>query len=118
MENNNLWPIENNIKIVWILHFAGNIISWWLLWTLLIIWYLLISSNLDEKTKKVCYQVINFNISFWLYFGIAFVLMFVLIWFILIPIVFITWVILLIIWFIKHLAWDDYEYPLSIQILK
>ena len=118
MENNNLWPIENNIKIVWILHFAWNIISGGVLGTLFVIWYLLLSSNLDEKTKKVCYHVINFNLSFWIYFAVAFVLMFVLIWFIIIPIVAITWVVILVIWFIKHLAWDDYEYPLSIEFLK
>lgn len=118
MENTNLWPIENNVKIVWLLHFIGNIISGWLLGTLLVIWYLLFTSNIDEKTKKVCYHIINFNLSFWIYFAIGFVLMFVLIWFIILPIVAIIWIIILVIWFIKHLAWDDYEYPLAIEFLK
>ncbi len=109
---------EENIKLVWILHFAWNIISGWILWTLLVIWFLLLSNNLDEKTKKVCYHIINFNLSFWVYFWIAFVLMFVLIWFLLMPLVAITWFVILILWFIKHIAWDDYEYPLSIELLK
>lgn len=108
----------NSVKIVWILHFAWNLISWWLLWTILVIWYLLINSNLDEKTKKVCYQIINFNISFWIYFAIWFALLFVLVWFLILPILFICWIIILVIWFIKHLAWDEYDYPMSIELLK
>lgn len=115
MENNNT---TNNIKLVWILHFIWNVISGWLLWTLFVIWYLLLSSNLDDATKKTCYHIINFNLSFWVYFAIAWVLIFVLIWFILLPIVFITWIVILLIWFIKHLAWDDYKYPLTIELVK
>lgn len=116
MEQNN-W-LENNIKIVWILHFLGNIFSWGIIWTLLVIWYLLLSQNINEKTKQTCYNIINFNLSFWIYFAISFVLIFLLIWFVTTPILFIIWIILLVIWFIKHIAWDNYEYPISIKFLK
>lgn len=116
MEQNN-W-LENNIKIVGILHFLGNIFSGWILGTLLVIGYLLFSKDITPKTRQVCYNIINFNISFWIYFAISWVLIFVLIGFVLLPIVFLVWIIILIIWFIKHLSGEDYEYPLSISFIK
>lgn len=116
MEINN--GLENNIKIIGLLHFLGNICSWGILWTLLVILYLLLSKEINEKTKKVCYNIINFNLSFWIYFAVSFALMFILIGFLTTPIVFIVWIILLVIGFIKHLAEDDYKFPLSIEFLK
>lgn len=116
MEINN--GLENNIKIVGILHFLGNIFSWWILGTILVIGYLLLSRDINAKTRQTCYNIINFNISFWIYFAISWVLIFVLIGFVLLPIVFLIWIIILVIGFIKHLSWEDYKYPLSIELIK
>lgn len=110
--------IMNDIKTVWLLHFIGNIMSWWLLGILLTIIFLVIKKDIDENTKKVCYKIINFNLSFWIYFWISFALMFLLIWFITTPILYIIWLVILILGFIKHLAWEDYDYPMSIEFLK
>jgi len=110
--------MEQGIKLIGLLHFIGNIISGWLLGTILVVWYLALKSDISEIEKKTCYNIINFNISFWIYFVIAWILLFVLIGFPILPIVAITWVILLVIWFIKHLAGETYDYPLSITFLK
>ncbi len=109
---------KSNIKFVWIIHFLWNIFSGWLLWAILVIAYLLLKNNIEPETKATCYEIINFNISYWLYTWISALLMFVLIWFVLLPIVLIIWFIILIIWFIKHIAWDRYKYPFSITFLK
>ncbi len=116
MEINN--GLENNIKIIWLLHFLGNICSWWVLGTLLVILYLLLSKEINEKTRQVCYNIINFNLSFWIYFAVSFALMIVLVGFLTTPILFIIWIVLLVLGFIKHLAEDNYKYPLSIEFLK
>lgn len=116
MEMNN--GLENNIKIVGILHFLGNIFSWGILGTLLVIGYLLLSKDINAKTRQTCYNIINFNISFWMYFVVSGALIFVLIWIVLLPIVFIIWIVILIIGFIKHLSGENYKYPLAIEIIK
>ncbi len=108
----------NNIKLIGILHFAGNILSGGLLGTLLVVWFLILRNDLSDAEKKTCYHIINFNISFWIYFAIGWILLFVLIGFLILPIVGIIWIILLVIGFIKHLAGEDYEYPLAITFLK
>ena len=109
---------SSQIKIVWLLHFLWNIFSGGILGTLLVIWYLLINNDLEEKTKAVIYDIINFNLTFIILLAIAFISMFILIWFVLLPIWAIIWFVLLIIGFIKHLAWDRYEYPMTFTFLK
>jgi uncharacterized Tic20 family protein len=106
------------IKLVWILHFIWNIISGWILGTVLVVIYLFITNDLQTKTKKAIYNIINFNISFLIYMFISFLLMFVLIGFITMWIGAIIWFVGLIIWFIKHLSGEDYEYPITIKFLK
>lgn len=110
--------ITDGRKIVGLLHFIGNLLSGWLLGMMLVAGYLLLKNDIDPEVKKTCYHILNFNFSFWIYFAIAWVLMFLLIGFIIIPFVGLAWIILLVIGFIKHLAGDDYEYPLTIEFLK
>jgi len=109
---------KEDIKMVWILHFAWNIFSGWTLWIILVIGFLLMKSDISQESKKVCYNIINFNISYILYIIISAILLLTLVWFVLLPIVILIWFIVFIIWFIKHIAWDNYEYPLSIKFLK
>lgn len=106
------------IKLVWLLHFIWNIVSWGILWTVLVVVYMFITDNIQPKTKKAIYSIINFNVSFLIYMVISFILVFVLIWIPMLIIGAIIWFVALVIWFIKHLAWDSYEYPLTITFLK
>ena len=118
----NIWETgekeKSQIKIVWLLHFIWNIISGWILWTVLVIWYLFVSNDLTKKTKTVIYDIINFNLTFIILLVIAWILVFVLIGLLLLPIWFIIWFVLLVLGFIKHLAWDRYEYPIMFTFLK
>ena len=115
---NNKSKTQSQIRLVWILHFVWNIMSWWILWTLLACWYLFVEKDIQPETKQTIYNIINFNISYYIYMVISIILCVVLIGFVMLLVWFIVWVIVLIIGFIKHLAWDDYEYPLSIKMLK
>lgn len=109
---------KEQIKIVGLLHFIGNIASGGLLGTLLVIGYLIVAKNITGETKQTIYDIINFNISFFIYMVVSFILMVVLIGFLMIGIWAILWFVFLVIGFIKHLNGERYEYPLSIKFLK
>lgn len=106
------------IKLIWSLHFIWNIVSWWILWTILVAVYMFMSKDLQPKSKKVIYNIINFNVSFYIYMTVSFVLIIILIGIPMLIIGAFIWFIGLILWFIKHLAWDDFHYPLAIPFLK
>ncbi|MCP4523493.1 MAG: DUF4870 domain-containing protein [Candidatus Gracilibacteria bacterium] len=108
----------DQIKLVGILHFAGNIISGGIFGTALVIIYMFSTNDLQPKTKTTIYNIINFNVSFLIYMIISLLLMFVLIGFITLGIGIIIWFVGLIIGFIKHLSGEDYKYPLAIPFLK
>ncbi|MFZ2256333.1 MAG: DUF4870 domain-containing protein [Patescibacteria group bacterium] len=55
-----------------------------------------INKELSPEAKAICYDVINFNLSFIIYTIIAFISLIVLIGFILLPIVYIVWLVLMI----------------------
>jgi len=74
--------------------------------------------ELTPQEKEICYEIINFNISFILYTCIAGILIFVLIGFILLPIVYLVGIILLVIGFTKHLNGENYQYPGIIRFVK
>jgi uncharacterized Tic20 family protein len=106
------------IKLVWILHFVWNIISGGILWTALVIVYMFATNDIQPKAKQTIYNIINFNISFFIYMVLSFLLMFILIGFVTMAIWAIIWFVALIIWFIKHLSGESYEYPLTIKFIK
>lgn len=106
------------IKLVWILHFIWNLVSWGILWTVLVVVYMFVTDNLQPKAKQSIYNIINFNISFFIYMVLSFLLMFILIGFVTMAIWAIIWFVALIIWFIKHLSGESYEYPLTIKFIK
>lgn len=74
--------------------------------------------ELSSQERETCYEIINFNISFILYSCIAGILIFVLIGFILLPIVYIIAIVLLVIGFTKHLNGENYLYPGIIRFVK
>ncbi len=118
MTENTILKETEQIKIIGLLHFCGNIVSGGVLWTLLTIWYLLVQNDITPQAKQTIYSIINFNVSFLIYFAISGILIFVLIGFITTPILAIIWVVSLIIGFIKHLAGEKYDYVMSIKFLK
>lgn len=73
---------------------------------------------LTPEEKNTCYEIMNFNISFILYSCVAGILIFVLIGFILLPIIYIIGLILLVIGFTKHLNGENYQYPGIIRFVK
>ena len=109
---------KEQIKIIGIIHFVWNVFSGGVLGTLLVVWYLLIQNNITPEARTTIYNIINFNVSFLIYFFISGLLMFVLIGFITTPILFLIWLVSLIIWFIKHLWGEEYGYTMSIKFLK
>lgn len=68
----------------------------------------------DEHGK----EVLNFQISMSIYFFVAFLLSFILIGFILMPAIGITWLILVIMAAVKTNTGEMYRYPLTIRFIK
>lgn len=67
----------------------------------------------DQQAK----EALNFNISFLIY-GIASMLMIILlVGILLLPIVFVTWFVLVILAAVKASAGEDYRYPLTIRFV-
>ena len=106
------------IQTVGILHFVWNILSGWILWTLLVIGYLIVVNDVTPATKQTIYNIINFNISYFLYMILSFILIIVIIGIPMLIIWSIVWLVILIIGFIKHLSGEDYQYPLSLHLLE
>jgi uncharacterized Tic20 family protein len=63
-------------------------------------------------------EVLNFQISMSIYFFVAFLMSFILIGFILMPAIGITWLILVIMAAVKTNSGEMYRYPLTIRFIK
>jgi uncharacterized Tic20 family protein len=101
-----------------ILHLVGNIVSGGLLGIILVVVYYLTRKNtLSSLEKETCYEIINFNLSFMLYTFISGCLIIILIGLLLLPAVLITWFVIMIMGFVKHLSGENYTYPLIIRFL-
>lgn len=101
-----------------ILHLVGNILSGGTLGIVLVLAYFLIRKDeLSELEKKTCYEIINFNLSFIIYVFIASLLIAILIGLILLPVVLVTWLVLMIMGFLRHLEGENYQYPLIIRFI-
>lgn len=119
---------KEGVKMLGILHLVGNILSGGTLGIVLVLAYFLIRKDeLSELEKKTCYEIINFNLSFIIYtciagilFWLGMLLIFILIGFILLPIlpiVYVTWIVLMIMGFLRHLEGENYQYPLIIRFI-
>lgn len=93
-----------------VLPYAGNIVGPLILWLI----KKADSPYLDAHGK----EVLNFQISFAIYGLIAFLSFFVLIGFILLPVVVVAWIVFVIIGAIKASEGKLYRYPLTIRFLK
>ena len=68
------------------------------------------------ELKNFYYEILNFQISFWLYMAFSTILCFIYIGFLLLPIFFAGWLILTIIGFIKIYNCNyNYKYPFTIK---
>lgn len=109
---------QNHIKILEILHLSGNFFSGGILSSLFIVVFLAIQSDISPKVRAEAYNIINFNISFLLWFILSGILCLLIIGFFMLIFFFIAWCILMIIGAIKHFAGDTYDYPITIKFLK
>lgn len=109
---------QNHIKILEILHLSGNFFSGGILSSLFVVIFLAVQTDISPKVRSEAYNIINFNISFLLWFIISLVLCLLIIGFFMLIFFGIAWLILMIIGAIKHFAGDTYHYPMTITFLK
>lgn len=106
------------VKMLGILHLAGNLLSGGTLGIVLVLIYLLVrKDNLSQLERETCYEIINFNLSFIIYVFVASVLIMVLIGLLILPVVLIAWFVLMIVGFLRHLEGQNYKYPFIIRFL-
>lgn len=67
----------------------------------------------DQQAK----EALNFNISFLIYGIASALLILVLVGLVLLPIVFVTWFVLVIVAAVKASAGEDYRYPLTLRLI-
>ena len=65
---------------------------------------MLLNKEIKTETKNICYDIINFNLSFIIYFVAGFLSLFILVGFLVLPVLYIAWIILMILGAIKHFA--------------
>lgn len=106
------------IKTLELIHIASNILSGGLLGVICIGGYLILKKDVSIEIRDVCYDLINFNLSFIIYTAIWFISLFILIGFILLPVIYGIWLLFLIIGALKHFAGERYVYPLTITFIK
>lgn len=108
---------DNSLAVVMqLLGFAGFVLPFGNIIAPLVLWLIKrTESPLLDRTGK---EVLNFQISYTIYAAIAGVLCFVLIGLLILPIIFILWIIFMIIAAVKTGNGEEYRYPLTIRILQ
>jgi uncharacterized protein len=108
---------DNSLAVVMqLLGFAGFVLPFGNIIAPLVLWLIKrTESPLLDRTGK---EVLNFQISYTIYAAIAGVLCFVLIGLLILPIIFILWIIFMIIAAVKTGNGEQYRYPLTIRILQ
>jgi hypothetical protein len=71
------------------------------------------NAYVDEQAK----EALNFNISFLIYGVASALLIILLVGLLLLPIVFVTWFVLVIVAAVKASAGEDYRYPLTVRFI-
>ena len=99
-----------------LLGFAGFVFPFGNIIAPLILWLVKRpESPLLDRTGK---EVLNFQISSTIYAAAAGILCFVLIGLLILPVIFILWVVFMVIAAVKTGNGEDYRYPLTIRILQ
>jgi uncharacterized Tic20 family protein len=109
---------KQGVKMLGILHLAGNLLSGGTLGLILVVLYYFIQKNkLSTLEKETCFEIINFNLSFIIYALVSGFLVILIIGLLLVPVVLITWLVLMIVGFIKHISGENYKYPFIIRFV-
>lgn len=106
------------IKIIELIHIVANLLSGGILGIAGVATYMLMNKEIKPEAKSICYDIINFNLSFIIYFILGFLAIFVIIGLFILPVLWIAWIILMIIGAVKHFAGERYTYPMVIQFIK
>ena len=108
---------DNSLAVVMqLLGFAGFLIPFGNIIAPLILWLVKrAESPLLDRTGK---EVVNFQISYTIYAAVAGLLCFVLVGFLILPVIFILWVVFMVVAAIKTGNGEEYRYPLTIRLLQ
>ena len=108
---------DNSLAVVMqLLGFAGFVFPFGNIIGPLILWLIKRpESPLLDRTGK---EVLNFQISYTIYAAVAGILCFVLIGFLILPVVFILWVVLMVVAAVRTGNGEEYKYPMTIRLLQ
>ena len=98
--------------------FCGILLGWSLMHILapLAIWLIKRADSPEiDATGK---EVLNFQISYSIYTGVAILLCFALIGFLILPVVLVTWIVCMVLAAVKVSNGETYRYPFTIRFLK
>jgi uncharacterized protein len=108
---------DNSLAVVMqLLGFAGFIFPLGNILAPLILW--LIKRTDSPYLDRAGKEAINFQISYTIYAIVAGLLCFVLIGFLIFPILFVAWVVLMVIAAVKTSNGEEYKYPFTIRLLQ
>jgi hypothetical protein len=98
--------------------FSGILLGWSLMHILapLAIWLIKRADSPEiDATGK---EVLNFQISYSIYTGVAILLCFVLIGFLILPVILITWIVCMVLASVRTSNGEPYRYPFTIRFLR
>jgi uncharacterized Tic20 family protein len=108
---------DNSLAVVMhLLGFAGFVFPFGNVVAPLILW--LVKRSESPFLDRVGKEVVNFQISYTIYVAIAGLLCFVLIGFLILPVIFILWVVFMVIAAVKTGNGEGYQYPFTIRLLQ
>jgi uncharacterized Tic20 family protein len=99
-----------------LLGFAGFIFPFGNIIAPLILW--LIKRPESPLLDRAGKEVLNFQISYTIYVAVAGILCFVLIGLLILPVVFILWVVLMVVAAVRTGNGEEHKYPLTIRLLQ
>lgn len=108
---------DNSLAVVMqLLGFAGFVFPFGNIIAPLILW--LVKRADSPLLDRVGKEVLNFQISYTIYGAVAGLLCFVLIGFLILPAIFILWVVFMVVAAVKTGNGEEYKYPLTIRLLQ
>lgn len=108
---------DNSLAVVMqLLGFAGFVFPFGNILGPLVLW--LIKRSESPLLDRIGKEVLNFQISYTIYVAVAGILCFVLIGFLILPVIGLLWIIFMIIAAVKTGNGEEYKYPLTIRLLQ
>ncbi len=108
---------DNSLAVIMhLLGFAGFVFPFGNIIAPLILW--LIKRTESPFLDRVGKEVVNYQLSYTIYAAVAGLLCLVLVGFLILPILFVVWVVFMIIAAVKTGNGEDYRYPGSIRLLQ